>query len=59
VVLTLGRHDEFTLFVVVAVRNALPHPDPAVWELALHVRGTPTSWVTTLSWRTAAQVAPA
>lgn len=37
--LTLGRNEEFTLFAVVALTNALEHPDPVLWELAKHVDG--------------------
>lgn len=37
--LTLGRHEEFTLFAAVALASTLEHPDPALWELAKRVRG--------------------
>jgi hypothetical protein len=37
--LTLGRHEEFTLFAAVALASTLEHPDPALWQLAKRVRG--------------------
>jgi hypothetical protein len=37
--LTLGRHDEFTLFAAVALQNSLPDPEPALFELAKSVDG--------------------
>jgi len=37
--LTLGRHDEFTLFAVVALQNSLPNPEPALFQLAKSVDG--------------------
>jgi hypothetical protein len=36
---TLGRHDEFTLFCVVALKSTLEHPDEDIWELARNVTG--------------------
>ena len=42
VLLTLGRHDEFTLFAAVALWNSLEDsedPEPALWELARNVDG--------------------
>ena len=36
---TLGRHDEFTLYCVVAMANALEKPEPEIWELAKQVDG--------------------
>lgn len=36
---TLGRHDEFTLFCVVAIANASEDPDEALWALARNVTG--------------------
>ena len=37
--LTLGRHEEFTLFAAVALASTLEHADAALWELAKRVRG--------------------
>ena len=37
--LTLGRHDEFTLFSAVALQNSLADPEPALFELAKSVDG--------------------
>lgn len=37
--LTLGRHEEFTLFAAVALASTLEHADTALWELAKRVRG--------------------
>ena len=37
--LTIGRHEEFTLFAAVAVAGTLPEPDPTLWRLAQGVRG--------------------
>jgi hypothetical protein len=37
--LTLGRHDEFTLFSAVALQNSLAAPDLALFELAKSVDG--------------------
>jgi hypothetical protein len=39
VVATLGRHDEFTLFAVVAIRDILPAPDRELWRMAKDVDG--------------------
>lgn len=39
VVCVLGRHDEFTLFAAVALRNMLDDPETAIWSLAKLVRG--------------------
>jgi hypothetical protein len=36
---TLGRHEEFTLFAAVALKNALDDPAPVLQQLALHVEG--------------------
>ncbi len=36
---TLGRHDEFTLFCVVALKSTLEKPDEDIWELARNVTG--------------------
>lgn len=35
----LGRHDEFTLFCVVALKSTLEQPDEDIWELARNVTG--------------------
>jgi hypothetical protein len=37
--MTLGRHDEFTLYSAVALSNAEADPDGALWELATLVDG--------------------
>ncbi|MFO7561721.1 MAG: hypothetical protein R6X02_03670 [Enhygromyxa sp.] len=37
--LTLGRHEEFTLFSAVALASTLEQSDTALWELAKRVRG--------------------
>jgi hypothetical protein len=37
--LTLGRHDEFTLYSAVALQNSLRDPEPAVFALAKAVHG--------------------
>jgi hypothetical protein len=37
--LTLGRHEEFTLFCAVAIRNCQPEPDRVLWSLARLVDG--------------------
>ena len=37
--LTLGRHEEFTLFCAVAIRNCQPDPDRVLWSLARSVDG--------------------
>jgi hypothetical protein len=39
VILTLGRHEEFTLYAAVALTNGMPDPETALWSLALHVEG--------------------
>ncbi len=38
-VLTLGAHDEFTLFAAVALTNMLDDPSEALWQLAKSVEG--------------------
>ncbi|REK10767.1 MAG: limonene hydroxylase [Planctomycetota bacterium] len=37
--LTLGRHDEFTLFCAVALTNSSENPEEALWTLARNVTG--------------------
>ena len=37
--MTLGRHEEFTLFSAVALGQSDPSPDCALWELGQHVTG--------------------
>ena len=37
--LTLGRHEEFTLFSAVALSNSEEAPDALLWDLAQHVTG--------------------
>jgi hypothetical protein len=37
--LTLGRHEEITLYAAVALANALPSPDETLWELGRNVEG--------------------
>jgi hypothetical protein len=37
--LTLGRHEEFTLYVAVALSNAEERPERTLWQLAQHVTG--------------------
>jgi len=37
--MTLGKHEEFTLFVAVAVSNSLSEPESALFELAQGVHG--------------------
>src|SRR5690606_24093619 len=37
--LTVGRHEEFTLFSAVALASTLEHADTALWELARRVGG--------------------
>ena len=37
--MTLGRHEEFTLFVAVALQNSEVDVDNRLWKLAQHVRG--------------------
>lgn len=39
IVETLGLHDEFTLYAAVALRNLLPDPEIALWQLASKVDG--------------------
>lgn len=39
VIALLGRHEEFTLFSAVALTNALPEPEPALFDLAQRVHG--------------------
>jgi hypothetical protein len=39
ILLTLGRHDEFTLYCAVALSNTVVDPDDAVWELARNTKG--------------------
>jgi len=36
---TLGRHDEFTLYAVVALQHSEAEPEPLLWDLAQHVTG--------------------
>jgi hypothetical protein len=38
-VISLGRHDEFTLYAAVALQAMLPDPLMTLWDLARHVRG--------------------
>jgi hypothetical protein len=38
-IVTLGKHEEFTLFSVVAIINALENPESTLWELAKYVDG--------------------
>jgi hypothetical protein len=37
--LTLGRHEEFTLYAAVALKSATAEPEAMLWELARHVSG--------------------
>lgn len=37
--LTIGAHEEFTLYAAVALASTLDEPDQALWTLARHVRG--------------------
>jgi hypothetical protein len=37
--LTLGRHEEFTLYSAVALTNAEERPERTLWQLARHVTG--------------------
>lgn len=37
--LTLGRHEEFTLYTAVALASALENPEESLWELARNVSG--------------------
>ncbi|HEV2889167.1 MAG TPA: hypothetical protein VGX28_02225 [Frankiaceae bacterium] len=39
VFLTLGRHDEFTLYCAVAIRATFKTPDRVLWEVGRHVTG--------------------
>jgi hypothetical protein len=39
VVVLLGRHEEFTLYSAVALRNMLHDPDESMWDLAKSVSG--------------------
>ena len=39
VLLTLGKHEEFTLFSAVALQHTEEHPEPLLWELAQSVTG--------------------
>ena len=39
VFLTLGRHDEFTLYCAVAVQTTFKTPDRVLWEIGRHVTG--------------------
>lgn len=39
VLLTLGRHEEFTVFAAVAIANSSPNAEPALWTLAKSVDG--------------------
>ena len=39
VLLTLGSHEEFTVFSAVALANVSPEPDQALWKLAKRVHG--------------------
>ncbi|WP_147437347.1 hypothetical protein [Micromonospora musae] len=39
VLLTLGRHEEFTLYAAVALDNGQDHADDDLWHLAKQVRG--------------------
>ena len=39
VIMTLGKHEEFTLYSVVALQNTQDDPENALWQLAQHVRG--------------------
>lgn len=37
--LTLGKHEEFTLFSAVALQHTEEHPEPLLWQLAQNVTG--------------------
>lgn len=37
--MTLGRHDEFTLYTAIALAGGLPDPEPSLWELGRSVTG--------------------
>lgn len=39
VILTLGRHEEFTLYSAVAIRNGSAEPERQLWELGKNVDG--------------------
>jgi hypothetical protein len=39
VLLTIGRHEEFTLYTAVAIARSIRPAEPALWELAQLVRG--------------------
>jgi hypothetical protein len=39
ILLTLGRHEEFTLYAAVALTNTMLDPELALWDLAKHVHG--------------------
>jgi hypothetical protein len=39
ILLILGRHEEFTLYVAVALANTDENPEHVLWELAQHVTG--------------------
>lgn len=39
VLMTLGKHEEFTLYAVVALQNTQDDWENALWQLAQHVRG--------------------
>jgi hypothetical protein len=38
-IVMLGKHEEFTLFSVVAITNTLENPETTLWELAKYVDG--------------------
>jgi hypothetical protein len=44
VVRTLGAHDEFTLYVAVALTNGLADPESELWALASAVDGWGRTW---------------
>lgn len=37
--ITLGQHEEFTLYAVVAAENSVDDPEPVIWQLATQVDG--------------------
>lgn len=39
VILTLGRHEEFTLYSAVAITNIMREPERTLWDLGKHVDG--------------------
>ncbi|MGH2692301.1 MAG: hypothetical protein ACRDHM_07325 [Actinomycetota bacterium] len=39
ILLTLGRHEEFSHYVGVTMTNALPYPEESLWQLAKVVQG--------------------